>query len=150
MRYATSLQKGKVRVTPDGQIAVGPPKEWIGEDDGIEVHSGTSHPAARQKLYLDPKIAARMRELGHRVLLVDDARLTAGTITASLALFNRLGIPVSGVATVLNEGDPTNTIGGIPFVWLTKLPLFANIAGGMKPIAGTYDGLDRFYGLRMQ
>jgi adenine/guanine phosphoribosyltransferase-like PRPP-binding protein len=143
--YATSLQKGKVRMNPDGTIVVGPPKEWIGDDDCVETSSGTSHPAARQKLFLDPRIGKVISDHHLRVLLVDDARLTQGTITASLELLKCKGIEVTGIATVLNEGDAVDTINGIPFVYLTKLPLFAPVPGGMRPIPGTYDGLQSFF-----
>ena len=143
--FATSLPKGKVKVNEDGSFVVGPPKEWIRQQDGIEVSSGTSNARALQKLFLDSRIGSVIREKKLNVLLVDDARLTQGTITSSLALFDQLGIHVTGIATVLNEGDPVDSIKDIPFVYLNKSPLFALERGGVRPIPGTYNGLSNFY-----
>lgn len=143
--YLTSLQKGKPRLDEDGRFSVGPPKPWVEETAGIPVSSGTSHLAARQMLFLDQDIAAHIKELGLKVLLVDDALLTRGTLDAARELLTQMEIPISGIATVLNEGSPIDQVDGIPYVWLTKLPLFASVPGGLEPIPGTFDGLDHFY-----
>lgn len=140
-----SFQKGKVRVNEQGALYVGPPKEWIDEEAGIEVSSGTSHPAARQKLFLDQKIARLVSEQEIKLVVVDDAKLTGGTIDSGIALLHKMNIPIAGIATVLNEGDPVSEIEDIPFVWLTKLPLMMRVKGGLQPIPGTYHGLDYFY-----
>lgn len=142
---ATSLQKGKPRIGEDGVFGIGPPKAWIGMDDGIPASSGTSHSAVRQMLFLDPQWARLARERKWRVLLVDDARLTGGTLDSSLDLARRIGLHVVAAATVLNEAEPVDSLGGIPYVWLTKLPLFTGELGSLRPAAGTYDGLGHFY-----
>jgi hypothetical protein len=143
--YLTSLQKGKPQVGQDGTVYIGSPKPWVHETAGIAVSSGTSHATTRQKLYLDQTIGARIAERRLRVLLVDDARLTQGTIDAGLKLLRGQNIVVTGIATVLNEADDTQAIDGIPYIGLTKLPLFAPVNGGIQPIAGTYKGLKYFF-----
>jgi adenine/guanine phosphoribosyltransferase-like PRPP-binding protein len=139
-----SFQKGKVK-EENGSILVGPPKEWVDQQAGAEVKSGTSHPAAQQKLYLDQKIASAVHKRGTKFLIVDDARLSQGTINSSIELLKKFGIPIAGIATVLNEGNPTDQLEGIPFVWLTKLPLMQRVPGGLMPIRSTFEGLDYFY-----
>ena len=114
-------------------MTVGPPKPWIEESAGIDVNSGTSHPAARQHLFLDQKVAAYMKRKNLRVLVVDDARMTQGSINTEVALLRRSGIQIAAITTVLNEGQPTDEIYGIPFVGLTKLPLFMRVPGGLTP-----------------
>jgi len=142
--FPTSLQKGKMNGSH-----IGPPKEWITEEYGIEVSSGTSSNGVKQKLYLDPRYANLIKDMHWNVLLADDARLTMGTITASLELFKKLGISVTGITTVLNEGSPIHSIANtegkeIPFRWLTKLPLSHLVSGGIQPIPGTFNGLEYF------
>lgn len=141
----TSFQKGKPRVDDQGNVTVGPPKPWIEESAGIDVNSGTSHPAAKQRLFLDQKVASYIRENNLRVLIIDDARMTQGSINTGVALLRRSQIPIAAVATILNEGEPTDTIDGIPYIGLTKLPLFMPVTGGLRPIPGTYRGLAHFY-----
>jgi len=143
--YLTSLQKGKPQVVSDGTIAVGPPKPWVDKESAVSVYSGTSHPAAQQMLFLDQKIGAHIKEKEMKALVADDAFLTGGTIEAAINLLTQFGIRPSGIVTVLNEGPPTDNIQGIPFVYLTKLPLSAQVPGGFQPIPGTYHGLDYFY-----
>lgn len=143
--YLTSIQKGKAGLDKKGNLKVGSPKPWISEESGVEVNSGTSHAGSRQKLYLDPKIAEEMARRKQKVLLVDDARLTEGTINSAVALLKQFNLEVAGIATVLNEGSPVKEIDSIPFVWLTKLPLFARTKDGLEPIPGTFDGLEHFY-----
>lgn len=141
----TTLQKGKPRVDAEGNFVVGAPKAWIQDAQGVTVSSGTSHPAAQQKLYLDPRIAERLAALPNGVLLVDDARLSSGTVSSSITLLRRMGIRIAAVATVLNEHDPVTTIDGIPYIWLTKLPIFDRVEAGWKPRANSYQGLGSFY-----
>lgn len=144
--YTTSLQKGKLQVSQTDELMIGSPKPWISEDFGVTVQSGTSRSGTNQKMYLDPKIGAKLVELGYRILLVDDARLTSGTISSAIELLEGKGLTIAGVATVLNEADPVNFLDDkIPFVWLTKLPLFAQVAHRFQPIPGTFQGLKYFY-----
>lgn len=143
--YITTLQKGRPMINKNGTISVGPPKPWVDKDSGIAVSSGTSRQGSLQRMYLDQAIAARMRQLKMKVLLVDDARLTQGTIDSGIRLLQRMKLPIAGIATVLNEGSPVDNINCIPFVWLTKLPLFMPVPNGLQPIPGTYKELRFFY-----
>jgi hypothetical protein len=141
----TTLQKGKPRADEAGNVIVAAPKAWITEECGIAVSSGTSHPAAQQKLYLDPLIAEQLSALPNGVLIVDDARLSSGTVTSSIKLLRQMNVPIAAVATVLNEHDPVDEVDGIPYIWLTKLPIFDRGADGWTPRAGSYRGLPAFY-----
>jgi hypothetical protein len=143
--HHTTLQKGKPRADEAGNVIVAAPKAWITEDCGIAVSSGTSHPAAQQKLYLDPQIAERLSALPNGVLIVDDARLSSGTVTSSINLLRQMNVRIAAVATVLNEHDPVDEIDGIPYIWLTKLPIFDRGADGWTPRAGSYRGLPAFF-----
>lgn len=142
--FWTSLQKGKIKSSKD-RLVIGSPKPWVDEDAGIEVISGTSDIDAKQMLYLDQKILDFFIQTNKKVLWVDDARLTSGTLDGSLKLLQAAGLQLTGVVTVLNENKPDNHINGIPYIWLTKLPLFQGKRGRLKPVAGTYNGLDNFY-----
>ena len=144
--YATSFQKGRVQA---GSALIGPPKNWVDDTAGIEVRSGTQKSGSAQKIYLDQKIRARMIALGQGVVVVDDARLTGGTIESMVRHCQQFGIQVKAVASVLNETEPTDTVTingqAYPFVWLTKLPLTIKTKEGYLPIPGTYNGLQNFY-----
>lgn len=141
----TTLQKGKPRADDDGNVTVAAPKAWIDDDSGVAVSSGTSHPAAQQKLYIDPLVAEKFASLPNGVLLVDDARLSSGTVSSSIELLNKMNIKIAAVATVLNEHDPVDEVDGIPYIWLTKLPIFDKVEGGWQPRAGSFQGLDNFF-----
>lgn len=138
-----SVQKGKIG--PDGKIV--PPKPWISMESGIEMTSGTSTEGVVQMGFVDPEMAELLAYLQTPTVWVDDARLTRQTSEQSLELLRRMGINVVGAATVLNEAEPTDFIGGdIPYVALTKSPLFTRSDSGLiVPKEGTYDGLDDFY-----
>ena len=143
--YQTTFQKGKARADDAGMVTVGPPKAWIDAGSGVAVSSGTSHPAARQMLYMDPKIAQVLASLERGVLVVDDARLSSGTVYSSMALLQKKRIKIAAIVTVLNEHDPVDEIDGIPYIWLTKLPIFDRVGDGWQPREGSYRGLDCFY-----
>lgn len=87
--------------------------------------------------------------LGKEVVVLDDARLTGGTIESMVRHCQQCGIKVKAVASVLNETEPTDTVTingqDYPFVWLTKLPLMVKTKDGYRPIQGTYQGLRYFY-----
>ncbi|MCL5994549.1 MAG: hypothetical protein M1546_00650 [Chloroflexi bacterium] len=144
--YATSFQKGRVQA---GTALIGPPKNWVDESAGTEVRSGTSKSGSVQKIYLDQKIRDKLIALGKEVVVLDDARLTGGTIESMVRHCQQCGIKVKAVASVLNETEPTDTVTingqDYPFVWLTKLPLMVKTKDGYRPIQGTYQGLRYFY-----
>jgi len=140
-----ALQKGKAVREKNGQIIIDTPKAWIDGKAGIDVSSGTSRSDSLQKLYADQAI---VEALGPRkVLLVDDARLSSGTLDSSLILLGEMGVNITGAATVLNEAGPVDEIGidRIPYVYLTKLPIFDPVEEGLQPREGSYQGLNHFY-----
>ncbi|MFH1086040.1 MAG: hypothetical protein V1772_09790 [Chloroflexota bacterium] len=137
----TTFQKGKPHFH-DGQLAVGPPKEWVRDHDSVPVASGTSA-FARQALFLDHKIAQVIADTP--VLIVDDSRLTSGTVNASIALAHIMGLNIAAVATVMNEADPTERVEGVPYVALVKIPVFHRDDAGLHPTEGTFDGVREFY-----
>lgn len=141
----TSLQKGKLQQDAAGEFSLGPPKSWVEQGSGIDLSSATTANKSHQRLYLDQDIARCFKDLKHGVLLVDDARLSSGTISNSIKLLQQMHIPVAAVATVLNEADPVAEISSAPYFWLTKLPLFERCDQGWKPKAESYTGLDYFY-----
>lgn len=116
-----------------GRVIAGPPKLWIEESAVIDVNSGTSHPAARQRLFLDQKVAAYMKSKNLRVWVVDDARVTQDSPYTGIALLRRSGMQIAVMTTILNEVQSTEEIEGIPFVALAKLPLFMPVPGGLNP-----------------
>jgi hypothetical protein len=138
----TTFQKGKLHVS-DGRLEVGPPKEWVSREDSVPVSSGTSA-FARQALFLDQKIAAALGQTS--VLLVDDSRLTSGTVHASIALAQKMGLNIAAAATVMNEANPTDTVMGVPYVSLVKIPIFTrDEAGLLRPAEGSFEGVPWFY-----
>jgi pyrimidine operon attenuation protein/uracil phosphoribosyltransferase len=138
----TTFQKGKLHVS-EGCLEVGPPKEWVGRDDSVPVHSGTSA-FAQQALFLDQKIAAALGDAS--VLLVDDSRLTSGTAHASIALAQKMGLRIAAMATVMNEADLTDAVMGVPYVSLVKIPIFTRDEKGLlRPAEGSFEGVPWFY-----
>ncbi len=141
----TSLQKGKLQQNSKGEFSLGPPKSWVEPSSGIDLSSATTANKSHQRLYLDQDIGRCFQGLKNGVLLVDDARLSSGTIDNSIKLLQKMQIPVAAVATVLNEADPVAEISSVPYFWLTKLPLFERCPQGWRPKADSYKGLDYFY-----
>jgi adenine/guanine phosphoribosyltransferase-like PRPP-binding protein len=127
------------------RMVVRAPKPWIDESAGVPVSSGTSHSLAQQRLYLDQLIAQQLAQRSSGALVVDDARLSSGTLSSSITLLRKLNVPIAAIATVLNEHDPVDSIDGIPYIWLTKLPIFDRVETGWQPREGSYQGLPSFY-----
>jgi adenine/guanine phosphoribosyltransferase-like PRPP-binding protein len=138
---STTFQKGKPHLR-DGALEVGPPKEWVREEDSVPVSSGTSA-FARQALFLDHKIAGALGQAP--VLIVDDSRLTSGTVNASIALARKMGLNIAAVTTVMNEADPTDVVEGVPYVSLVKIPIFHRDEAGLHPTEGSFEGVRWFY-----
>lgn len=116
-------------------------KFWYDEALSVPVRSITS-PDKPKTVYIDPRLLERLD--GKRVLLVEDVISTGGTISAELALMQKIGAQVVGIVAAVKE---TN-------VWVEKLgaidpsypglvrapircPLFSKAATGWVPVEGT-------------
>ena len=112
-------------------------KFWFEDELSVPVNSITT-PVQPKTVYIDPKLIERLE--GRRVLLVEDVISTGGTVSAELALMEKLGAEVVGVVTAIRETR----------VWMDKLaginpaypalvtspiacPLFRRAAGGWVP-----------------
>ena len=138
---STTYQKGKMHLA-EGSLVVGPPKQWVRPGDSVPVSSGTSA-FASQALFLDHKIAGALGDA--RVLIVDDSRLTSGTVNASVALGRKMGLNLAAVVTVMNEADLTDDVEGVPYVSLVKIPIFRLDGDVLRPVEGSYEGVQTFY-----
>lgn len=137
----TTFQKGKPRVK-NRDLVVGPPKNWVDLSDFIVVRSGTSGQAP-QAIFMDRKIAEVLGDTP--TVIVDDARLTSGTIDGSIKLARKMGINIACVATILNEAEPTEEIMDVPYVSLVKIPVFSKDDQGFHPIEGSFEEVENFY-----
>lgn len=137
----TTFQKGKPRIE-EGRLVMGQPKEWVDINDSIMVRSGTSDKAP-QAIFMDRKIATVFRDIP--TAIIDEARLTSGTVNASIELARKMGINAVAVVTVLNEAEPTEKIMSVPYVNLVKLPLFSRDEQGFHPNEGSFEGVKYFY-----
>ncbi|MGM9639322.1 MAG: phosphoribosyltransferase family protein [Butyricicoccaceae bacterium] len=82
-----------------------------------EVQSITT--AAKQTLYLDGHLAAKMK--GKRILIVDDVISTGESLHAIEALVEKAGGQICGRMAILAEGDAQARE---DIIYLEKLPLF--------------------------
>ena len=89
-----------------------------------EVQSITT--AAKQTLYLDGHLAAKMK--GKRILIVDDVISTGESLRAIEALVEKAGGQICGRMAILAEGDAQARE---DIIYLEKLPLF-NPDGSIK------------------
>ena len=140
MVYASIVARklGHERYVPLGYSR----KFWYDEALSVPVRSITS-PDKPKTVYIDPKLLERLQD--KRVLLVEDVISTGGTVSAELALMQKIGANVVGVVTAVQE---TNA-------WVTKLgsiqphypnlvrapikcPLFGKVEGGWMPVEGTW------------
>jgi adenine/guanine phosphoribosyltransferase-like PRPP-binding protein len=139
MVYASLVAKklGHDRYVPLGYSR----KFWYDDELSVPVRSITS-PTKPKTVYIDPRLLERLDR--KRVLLVEDVISTGGTVSAELALMEKIGANVVGVVTAVKE---TN-------VWMKKLeaidprypdlvrapikcPLFRRVEGGWAPVPGT-------------
>jgi adenine/guanine phosphoribosyltransferase-like PRPP-binding protein len=112
-------------------------KFWFEDELSVAVNSITT-PVQPKTVYIDPRLIERLD--GRRVLLVEDVISTGGTVSAELALMEKLGAEVVGVVTAISETR----------VWIDKLaginpaypalvtspigcPLFRRADGGWVP-----------------
>lgn len=119
-------------------------KFWFEDELSVPVNSITT-PVQPKTVYIDPRLVERLD--GKRVLLVEDVISTGGTVSAELALMEKLGADVVGVITAIRETR----------VWMDKLgaidpsypalvrsplccPLFRRAAGGWVPDWSTLPG----------
>jgi adenine/guanine phosphoribosyltransferase-like PRPP-binding protein len=121
------------------------PKGWLDSKCSCSYHSGTK--PYEQVLYLDPILASYLKD--REIIVTDDARLTGGSINATVALLQQLDLPLVAVVSVLNEADPITEIQGpkyaVPYFSLAKIPVFTKDARGFHPNEGTFDGVDSFF-----
>lgn len=137
----TTFQKGKPRIE-EGELVMGPPKEWIDVTNFVMVRSGTSGKAP-QAIFMDQRIAEVFGD--KPTVIVDEARLTSGTADSSIELARKMRMNPVCICTVLNEADPTDEIMGVPFVSLVKLPLFSRDKQGFHPNEDSFEGVEYFY-----
>ena len=141
----TTFQKGKTIVEQregETQFAIRPPREWVDRSDFALVRPGTSRKAP-QTIFMDRKIAQVFGDTP--AVVIDDSRITSGTIDASIKLARTMGINLVCTATVLNEAAPTAEIMGVPYVSLVKIPVFSRDDRGFHPIEGSFEGVELFH-----
>jgi adenine/guanine phosphoribosyltransferase-like PRPP-binding protein len=83
-------------------------KFWYADELSTTVQSLTT-PNQHKRIYLDPNQLALI--LGRRVLIIDDAISTGGTIAAVIELLIQLGAMVTGVLVAMRQGE----------LWKTRL-----------------------------
>jgi adenine/guanine phosphoribosyltransferase-like PRPP-binding protein len=76
-------------------------KFWYQEDLSIPVQSLTT-PTQAKRLYLDPNQLELVA--GRRVLIVDDAVSTGGTLSSAITLLERAGAQVLGAVAAMRQG----------------------------------------------
>ena len=76
-------------------------KFWYDDALSMPVQSLTT-PGAGKRIFLDPNQLALLK--GRRVVLIDDAVSTGGTLTAVLALFEAAGVEVTGIVVAMRQG----------------------------------------------
>ena len=77
-------------------------KFWYDDALSMPVQSLTT-PGAGKRIFLDPNQLALLK--GRRVVLIDDAVSTGGTLTAVLALFEAAGVEVTGIVVAMRQGN---------------------------------------------
>jgi adenine/guanine phosphoribosyltransferase-like PRPP-binding protein len=77
-------------------------KFWYEDALSSTVQSLTT-PTQPKRIYLDPNQLALVR--GRRVLIVDDAISTGGTMAATIELLNQLGAQVIGALVAMRQGE---------------------------------------------
>ena len=139
MVYASIVARklGHERYVPLGYSR----KFWYDEALSVPVCSITS-PDKPKTVYIDPKLLERLQ--GKRVLLVEDVISTGGTVSAELALMEKIGANVVGVVTAVKETNVwAQKLGSIQPHYPSlvrapiKCPLFGKVEGGWSPIEGS-------------
>ena len=77
-------------------------KFWYDDTLSMPVQSLTT-PGVGKRIFLDPNQLALLK--GRRVVLIDDAISTGGTLTAVLALFESAGVEVTGIVVAMRQGN---------------------------------------------
>jgi adenine/guanine phosphoribosyltransferase-like PRPP-binding protein len=93
---------GQQRYTPLGYSR----KFWYNDELSTTVQSLTT-PNQTKRIYLDPNQLSLIS--GQRVLIVDDAISTGGTMAAVIELLTRLGAVVTGVLVAMRQGEQWRT-----------------------------------------
>ncbi|MBW4581264.1 MAG: hypothetical protein KME42_16975 [Tildeniella nuda ZEHNDER 1965/U140] len=139
MVYASIVAKklGHDRYVPLGYSR----KFWYEEALSVPVRSITS-PITPKTVYIDPKLLERLD--GKRVILVEDVVSTGGTLSAEIALMQKIGANVVGIVTAVKETNVwVNKLSAIDPTYPTlvtapiRCPLFSKVAGGWIPVEGT-------------
>ena len=139
MVYASSVARklGHERYVPLGYSR----KFWYEEELSVPVCSITS-PTIPKTVYIDPKLLERLE--GKRVILVEDVVSTGGTLSAELALMEKIGADVVGIVTAVKETNAwVDKLGAINPAYPglvtapIRCPLFAKVPGGWVPVNGT-------------
>lgn len=112
-------------------------KFWFEDELSVPVLSITS-PLKPKTVYIDPRLLERLD--GKRALLVEDVISTGGTVSAELALMEKIGANVVGVVTAIQETNVwQRTLGAIDPAWPAlvhapiRCPLFRRVDGGWAP-----------------
>ncbi|MBR5743570.1 MAG: adenine phosphoribosyltransferase [Clostridia bacterium] len=94
-------------------------KPFMIDPVGVEVSSITTH--GKQELWIGREKYARFQ--GKRLCFLDDVVSTGGTIDAAMELVEKIGVEISVIACVLQEGERRDAYRGIPLVSLDWIPL---------------------------
>ena len=89
---------GHARYVPMGYSR----KFWYRDDLSVAVQSLTT-PTQPKRVFLDPNQLSLV--VGKRVLIVDDAVSTGGTLAAVMALLSELGASVQGAVVAMRQGQ---------------------------------------------
>lgn len=116
-------------------------KFWFEDELSVPVISITS-PLKPKTVFIDPRMLSRLD--GKRVLLVEDVISTGGTISAELALMEKIGANVVGVVTAIKETNVwQEKLGAINPAWPAlvhapiRCPLFRKDGDGWVPDMST-------------
>ncbi len=77
-------------------------------------------PRMEEKLHGKENSIDGVWQNGQWVLLIDDIRTTGGSKEEVIAFLKRMGLQVSGVCVLIDRGDGSDTVGGVPFTAVYK------------------------------
>lgn len=119
-------------------------KFWYRDDMSVPVRSITS-PGGSKSLFIDPNMIPRIS--GKRVVIVDDAISSGTTITAAIALLDKVNCAVCGIVTAMRQGVAWRAALDAASPGMAALvaspvagPVFDRHRDGWMPVEGTLDG----------